>query len=630
MARALAGLPKDADTPLTYPDLLSSLEGEEVDLVVGEETVVGRVIDVVAVPVAAGEEEHGEEDDDAADDEDDGADASPEHELLLLTQGGAIRRFPLASIAEVRPRSGVVAARLARAVRAVSPRAAQAERLLRVIADARGTVKLGYVAETPLWRTSYRVVLDADRARGTLEGWVLLHNDTDEAWRGVQVELVNGRPDSFLFPYAAPRYTRRGLVTPESELSTVPQLLDRTADAVWGDHADLEALESGGGTGSGSGFGSGHGRLGGSHRTRAPTVRGGMPSRTSTIEASDLLAFGDLAAVAPAAGVEAGALFVYALPRPLDLRAHGSALVPFVQRSTLARRVTLVEGEDAEPRMGLLLRNDTGQTLPSGPLAVYADGGFAGETVLDRLKPGERRWLGFGADLDVEVEAATLDTSEEVREVSFEDQRLREHFVQRERREVRIVNRGGQPRTVEYALAVVDNSRVEGADGVERDPGTGATYVLLEVPARERVVRTITVKQGLARVTHVDGVDAEVLARLVASPAVPAAKRAVLAAAADPQQQLERAHRERVGTTAALADAEADLERLRAHLEALGGDSGGAAAPLVRRVLDTEDRLAQLRREVPERDAEVTRRRAALVAVLGPLGGHGTVAEGEP
>lgn len=286
--------------------------------------------------------------------------------------------------------------------------------------------------------------------------------------------------------------------------------------------------------------------------------------------------------------------------------------------------------KDAAPRMGLVLRNDTGQTLPAGPLAVYADGGFAGETVLDRLKPGERRWLGFGADLDVEVEATTLDTQEEAREVSFEDQRLREHFVQRERREVRIVNRGGQARTVEYALDVVDSSRVEGADGVERDPGTGATYVLLEVPARERVARTITVQQGLARVTHVDSVDAEALARLVASPAVPAGKRAVLAAAADPQRELERAHRERVGTTAALADVEADLERLRAHLEALGGDSGGAAAPLVRRVLDTEDRLAQLRLEMPERDAEVTRRRAALVAALGPLGEQGTVAEGEP
>ena len=49
----------------------------------------------------------------------------------------------------------------------------------------------------------------------------------------MRVELVNGRPDAFLFPLAAPRYARRGLVTPERELSTVPQLLDRPVDEMW-------------------------------------------------------------------------------------------------------------------------------------------------------------------------------------------------------------------------------------------------------------------------------------------------------------------------------------------------------------------------------------------------------------
>ncbi len=628
MARALAGLPKDADQTLSFLDLLSSLEGEEVDVVAGEQTIVGRVIDVAAAPSKAAEQDDHEDEEDGDEQDGDGhrdAAAAPDAELLLLARGGAIRRFPLDSITEVRPRSGVAASRLALAVRAVSPRAAQSQRMLRVIADARGAVKLGYVTETPLWRTSYRVVLDPDRRRGTLEGWVLLHNDTDEDWRGVRVELVNGRPDSFLFPFAAPRYGRRGLLTPESALSTVPQLLDRTPDALWGDHADLEALGSVSGTGSG--FGSGFGRLGGSHRTSAPTVRAGMGSGTSSVEASDVLALGDLATVAAATGAEAGALFVYALPRPLDLRAHGSALVPFLQRSITARRVTLVGGEGEAPRMGLMVRNDTGQTLPAGPIAVYADGGFAGESALDRLQPGERRWLGFGADLDVEVESSTLEAGEEAREVTFEDERLREHFVRRERREIAVTNRGGQPRSVECALDVVHNSRIEGADAVERDPETRTTYVVLEVPARERVRRALTVQQGLARVTSAEGLGAEPLARLAASPALPAAKRAVLAAAAGPQREFERARREQAGTRAAITEAEGDLERLRAHLAALGGGGGAAAAPLVQRILDTEDRLARLRLEVPAREAEVARRRGALVAALVPLGEHATVAE---
>jgi hypothetical protein len=120
-------------------------------------------------------------------------------------------------------------------------------------------------------------------------------------------------------------------------------------------------------------------------------------------------------------------------------------------------------------------------------------------------------------------------------------------------------------------------------------------------------------------VTSAEGLGAEPLARLAASPALPAAKRAVLAAAAGPQREFERARREQAGTRAAITEAEGDLERLRAHLAALGGGGGAAAAPLVQRILDTEDRLARLRLEVPAREAEVARRRGALVAALVPL-----------
>jgi len=74
------------------------------------------------------------------------------------------------------------------------------------------------VPKTPPWLT-------------TLQGWAVLHNDTDEHWRNVKVTLVNGRPDSFIFPLAAPCYARRELVTPENEASTVPQLLGQTVDA---------------------------------------------------------------------------------------------------------------------------------------------------------------------------------------------------------------------------------------------------------------------------------------------------------------------------------------------------------------------------------------------------------------
>ena len=57
----------------------------------------------------------------------------------------------------------------------------------------------------------------------------------------------------------------------------------------------------------------------------------------------------------------------------------------------------------ATARSAVRFRNSTGQTLPAGTLAVFAAGGFAGEAALDRLKPGERRFVQFGNELDAEV-----------------------------------------------------------------------------------------------------------------------------------------------------------------------------------------------------------------------------------
>lgn len=112
-------------------------------------------------------------------------------------------------IATIRPVDPAFAARLDAAMDALSTRNAQNSRALELLGDARGDVTFGYIAETPLWRTSYRLVV-GDKAE--LQGWALIHNDTDENWQGVHLELVNGEFDSFVFPLAAPRYARRPLI----------------------------------------------------------------------------------------------------------------------------------------------------------------------------------------------------------------------------------------------------------------------------------------------------------------------------------------------------------------------------------------------------------------------------------
>src|SRR5207248_6591452 len=81
-------------------------------------------------------------------------------------------------------------------------------------------VRLGYVVETPIWKTSYRLVLGK---KDQLQGWAIVENQTDNDWNEVQLSLVSGRPISFIQDLYQPLYVPRPVVKPELFASLKPQ-----------------------------------------------------------------------------------------------------------------------------------------------------------------------------------------------------------------------------------------------------------------------------------------------------------------------------------------------------------------------------------------------------------------------
>ncbi|MGK3999596.1 hypothetical protein [Sorangium sp. So ce1024] len=618
LSRSLAALPLESDAPVTYRDVLESLRGVEVEITAGAEAWLGQLAEVTDAPPiplsppgpapagAGGKAAAGK----AAPEE--GAAVVPDTQgdlyLTLIQRGGAIRRVRASRVDAVRPVDPIVAGRLDAAVGALSGRAAQIRRSLRVLAESAAPVRLGYIAETPVWRSTYRLLLDGGRA--TLQGWALVHNDTDEPWAGVSVELVNGRPDSFLFPLSAPRYARRELAHPNESLSTVPQLADRTPDQIWGDNAD--------GSITYQGFGSGSGSLAGSHRTGGLGLSGVGTRPDGSLEESDALSIGNLAEVAQATGVENGAQFTYRLAGGLHLRAHGSALVPFTQQDVQAQRLTWFEGDEARGRSGARLANTTAQTLPSGPVAVYEASGFAGETGLPRLKPGERAFLLFGVDLDVELRTTAKRPEDTTQRLVFEGGRLTEHFVRRHRRTYAVENRGGEERRVHVALDIVKNASARGFDAVDFDEASERPLGVLRVGPRSELAREVTIDEALQRSYDVRSLSARALRDKADVAALPAADRATLGAAARLFEEVEKTDRDAAAERASIDRIEKDLARVREHLEALGDRSGSPAGanPLVVRILALEDELSGARRRVEQLEAQ---REARLAAVKGEL-----------
>ncbi len=596
LARRLSGLPS-GDEAISYLALLASLKGARIEVRLaadapgGGRTFEARLIEVLEPTAEEKEAARPRPPKDGEDTSEIGPQQLPDLTLLVAGSDGELSRINARHVIAVRPLDAQFPERMGATLDTLG-RGAQSRRTLQLITSGSKPVTLGYLAEAPLWRTTYRLILDDKAERATLQGWALLHNDTEENWAGVAVELVNGRPDSFLYPLAAPRYGRRPLAEPEEPLSTVPQLLDTSPDQMWGDHDD-ETIGHGSGTGTGYGSGSGHGRLGGSHASRAPQVRMG-----ATVTSSEALRIGNLAEIVSAEGTESGALFSYRLAKPINLRAHGSTLVPFLSASVVARRITWFSKPGETGRSALRFLNATRQTLPAGPIAIYEGGGFGGEAGLERLKPKERAFVQFGVDMDVELELVDAKADDEPRRLSFEKRTLVQDFVRRHVRSYSVKNRSGQSRVVYLELDIVTNSKVEGADELDFDAISGRPLALFKSAPTEKKPRRLEIIEGLRSSTRMDSLTPQQLETIAATPLVPAADRALALAAAKHLHTAQDRAKEQAETNEAITEVNADLERLRKHLEALGEKTAAGANPIVTRILAAEDRLTALRQKL--------------------------------
>ncbi|MFI5297781.1 MAG: hypothetical protein ACHREM_06740 [Polyangiales bacterium] len=619
MARAQAGLPLDATATTTYRDLLKSVQGEPVEIVTLTGSILGRIVEVIDAPAPP----TGKSTSSSTTEEAVGVD--PTLILLVVTDTGAIVRVATRDVRSVRPIDAAFPGRIAASLDSLGTRSAQVRRMVKLLASGKGEVTFGYIAETPLWRPSYRLVLDQSGDRpvqhAMLQGWALIHNDTDEDWRGVSVKLVNGRPDSFLFPLAAPRYFKRPLAHPEQELSTVPQLMGKTPDAIWGDHTDevgesygmgsIGAVGYGSGSGGyGHGYGSGYGHSGGV---------------SVTVGGSSLLQVGDLAALAVGEGIEGGALFRYSLGTAMDLGAHSSALVPFLSQSVDLEVVSWFDSPSDSARSTARFTNSTTQTLPAGTVALFeasATGGFVGESAIPRLQPGQRRFVQYGADLDLELALKQVSHSDVTKRIVFERGGLEEHYLSTNVAEWTFDNRAGAPRRAFVLLGLRDNASITGADALDFDTSVSKPIVIVVAAPRAKTTKTITTTEGLERSTTFDALTVPMLEGVRDKTTIPAEEKAVIVDAIARAKELAeaRAAREKVVTDAAVI--EKDLVRWREDLRATSGaavgsgDRSAVGSPFVARILAAEDKLALTRKAIEAADAEVVNKREALRKTL--------------
>src|SRR5215472_9779685 len=163
-------------------------------------------------------------------------------EMLNLWCAEGMRSVKLADVGRVRFLNPVMENEVRRALEVLSLSHDTQKKAVSLVFSGEGKrpVRVSYVVENPIWKTSYRLVLGKE-GNAYLQGWAVVENPSDEDWNNVRMALVSGRPISFQMDLYQPLYVPRPVVEPELFASLRPQTYNTVMDQTPADEAKADA-----------------------------------------------------------------------------------------------------------------------------------------------------------------------------------------------------------------------------------------------------------------------------------------------------------------------------------------------------------------------------------------------------
>jgi len=386
LARRLGQAGFRIDGTLSLGAILRQFQGARVAVIVNGKTILGRILSVSVQTIV---ERNG---------------ATRQIEILNLATSNGLRALPVDALRGVKLLDAALDAKLQSGLKLMAGSFDESKRSVHLNFAGRGVrqVRAGYLQETPVWKTSYRLVLDTNQ-KPYLQGWAIVENTSDEDWNRVHLSLVSGRPISFTQDLYSPLYVGRAAVAPQVIGSPLSQLY---GEAVEQNGVRMDATES---------------RMSElENRTPAPPRTTLTPSilhrsgAASYLDQDGLAALGrrgDIAASAlqnvasQAAGATRGELFEYALSNPVTIARQSAAMVPIVSKRIEGTKLSIFDANSSTQNAlyGLRLTNTSGMQLAGGPITVFQNGIYAGDAQINTLGRGEHRFVSYAVDLDLAI-----------------------------------------------------------------------------------------------------------------------------------------------------------------------------------------------------------------------------------
>lgn len=518
--------------------------------------------------------------------------ATTTHFLVIASETGEISSFDLADVRSVKLLDEGTKRDLNEFASATASTRRRDAKTITVTSEGVGQRELvvSYTISAPIWKTTYRVVLD-NEGKPFFQGWAIIDNVGDEDWQDVQLSLVSGSPVSFIQNLQKPLYRYRPIVPIPEDLNLRPQIYDP---------------ESGEGSGEGNGFGSGSGSgngdgagSGGASPPPAPKAmfEGAnnnfiVSSGFAGTSVSDAIVTEKSGVQTAATGAEIGDLFEYKIAQPVTVERNRSALIPIIQTKMEGERVSIFrdpsatepedsddDGDDDEteavrkanprPMSGLLLKNVTPMTFEGGSMTVLDREAYAGEALMERLKPKEQRLISFALDLGTLVRVEQKEDREPAKLVKVVNGVFQAHYFKTDKKIYHLTNQTDHSRIV-YIEHPVRKDWVLSENFAKPDYTTARFYRFrIELGAFEN--KSVTVAENLPMMDKYElaTLSPKDLDVFVASRFIDESVRARLAKLIDLRMKINDINSKLESSEAESDEITKDQERFRENIEAL-------------------------------------------------------------
>jgi hypothetical protein len=452
-------------------------------------------------------------------------------------------------------------------------------------------LQVGYITGAPVWKPSYRLVM-GNGGDSDFQVWGLVQNLSGEDWKDVRLSLVAGAPIAFSSDLQNPVIPTRPTIVDRGEsIGAVPDSeMTLGLEAKKAVRAEVYAVQ------------------------RSQSSASGAPPAQPK---SGVAPLSDSAALAPSLSGAASGVVPAAFGGSTRYDVSGLVTIPDETTTlvmVLSRRVHGEEGFLFSPNVGIpesashpfravRFMNDTGGEIAPGPIAMFHEGVFLGQAMVDVVPAGASSTLPFALERSVEVDKETTNDSaapsERVARIS--DGQLTIEHVRALQTVYRIRNGGEKPVKLMVKHVLSPQSKLYSPPpGTEHRPGTTTALVPTTVPAQDRAELVVEERSGEYHPADWFSQEAGHAVRsYLADPGSDRDTVQKLSAVWALREEVAAKMREREHLRQQSYDLQQETEEIRRNLKAAGGGTGDT----LRAKLGT--RLTQAMAQISDNDHKI-------------------------